>query len=1116
MRRGLAFVTSVTLASGVAPTAQPATGRGVVVETIGPPWSGAAQAGLRPGDVITTWAPAGSSPAGDRSIVSLAEWMEAEAEHGLRADGIRVTFVRDGRADPVTLSGGAWLVGVAPALAEDTLREHRRARDLERQGEHGAAAAVWHALATRSRDDQDPSVAVWFLVRVGAAELAARNLAAAQGAFGEARTLAAERQLLQLEREALAGLAGAALAARQTDMARQAWTDLVTLFERERPTSPMFVRALNNLARFQRDIGPLPESGRTDQRALDVARAVAPGSIAEVASLNGLALTARRTGNLADAGRFLDESATILQRFPASHPEQIANAANRGTLLLQQNRMAEAERQLRLAESLDRARGTAPDQIALTHHQNLGVIAAERGDLARAEGYFRSSLEAEERANANPLDLVRSSGNLAALTADRGDHARALTVFESTRALAAKVAPKSDALAEALVNLGSARARVGDLAGSAAVLEEALRLREEISPKDDSIAGILSSLASNAERQGDLAAARAYAVRAMAHVDRVAPGGLAAARTYHVAARILLARAEFADARRLQDEGLRFTRAAVPGSRLEAASLATLARIDVAEKRLDAAADRYAEAVSALALQVRRLGAALDLEAGYVDESDVQRPYIDVLLTLGRNADALEALERHRARAVLDRLASRDLAFGRSGEAVDLARERRRLDRDYDQTLASLARMPPSAPPDKVKAIQERLRSIRASQTLAASNLRRVDATLAEALEPTPLSLTALQQSLEANVLALVYHLGPDRAVVFALTREGLRVTPLAAASTELVDRVATWRRLVERGQTDAGPGAALVDESRTLYRLLVAPVEASLRRAGRVIVVPDGPLHGLSFAALMGSGSSADARGTYLAASTRLSVVPSLTARAAISARAARAPLRRTAAVFGDARYDAGGAPAADPAEQSVRLGLIGPFEPLPGSRREAERVAAILSPDATLSLGHDASEAAVKQLPRSTRILHIATHGLTSEAAPLESALVLSASRDGAASENGLLQAWEIFDQVRLDADLVVLSACDTGLGRAFAGEGLLGLTRAFQFAGARAVVASLWKAPDAATASLMEHFYGHLRRGVATDDALARAQRTVAARPETRHPFFWAGFVLDGDAR
>jgi CHAT domain-containing protein len=219
-----------------------------------------------------------------------------------------------------------------------------------------------------------------------------------------------------------------------------------------------------------------------------------------------------------------------------------------------------------------------------------------------------------------------------------------------------------------------------------------------------------------------------------------------------------------------------------------------------------------------------------------------------------------------------------------------------------------------------------------------------------------------------------------------------------------------------------------------------------------------------------------------------------------------------RASAVLGDPTFADEPASLAPAGELAVRAGLVGRLDRLPGTRREAERVAALLAPGATLFLGADATETAVKRLPRNTGVLHIATHGVISETSPLESALVLASGDAG--RDNGLLQAWEIFDQVRVDADLVVLSACDTGLGRAFAGEGLLGLTRAFQFAGARAVAASLWKTPDAATARLMEAFYrSAVEEGVRFDAALARAQRTLIGRPETRHPFFWAAFVIDG---
>src|SRR6185436_8614007 len=114
----------------------------------------------------------------------------------------------------------------------------------------------------------------------------------------------------------------------------------------------------------------------------------------------------------------------------------------------------------------------------------------------------------------------------------------------------------------------------------------------------------------------------------------------------------------------------------------------------------------------------------------------------------------------------------------------------------------------------------------------------------------------------------------------------------------------------------------------------------------------------------------------------------------------------------------------------------------------------------------------------------------------------------------DNGLLQAWEIFESMRLAADLVTLSACDSGLGKEMGSEGLIGLTRAFQFAGARSVLASLWSVSDLSTADLMKRFYGHLRAGRTKDEALQAAQIALIRSREFSHPYHWAAFQLVGD--
>jgi CHAT domain-containing protein len=149
---------------------------------------------------------------------------------------------------------------------------------------------------------------------------------------------------------------------------------------------------------------------------------------------------------------------------------------------------------------------------------------------------------------------------------------------------------------------------------------------------------------------------------------------------------------------------------------------------------------------------------------------------------------------------------------------------------------------------------------------------------------------------------------------------------------------------------------------------------------------------------------------------------------------------------------------------------------------------------------LGADATEESVEALAGRVPYLHFAVHGVLDSRAPLDSSLALAAG--AGSTRNGLLQAWEVLERVRVDADLAVLSGCETALGEERAGEGLVGLVRAFHFAGARAVVASLWRVPDRGTAVLMARLYHHLEAGAPPSEALRAAQlELLHVSPEAR---------------
>ena len=190
--------------------------------------------------------------------------------------------------------------------------------------------------------------------------------------------------------------------------------------------------------------------------------------------------------------------------------------------------------------------------------------------------------------------------------------------------------------------------------------------------------------------------------------------------------------------------------------------------------------------------------------------------------------------------------------------------------------------------------------------------------------------------------------------------------------------------------------------------------------------------------------------------------------------------------------------------------------FPRLPFTRKEAGAIAGLVDArDALLLLDFRASRAtAMNPLLAQYRILHLSAHGLLDTQTPDRSAIVLSLVDEHGSPQNGFLSLQDIYD-MNLPAELVVLSACQTALGKHTGGEGLVGLTRGFMYAGSKRVMASLWKVGDEATSELMKVFYkGVLKNGQSPAAALRSAQMAFRQRPDFRAPFFWASFTLQGE--
>jgi CHAT domain-containing protein/Tfp pilus assembly protein PilF len=359
------------------------------------------------------------------------------------------------------------------------------------------------------------------------------------------------------------------------------------------------------------------------------------------------------------------------------------------------------------------------------------------------------------------------------------------------------------------------------------------------------------------------------------------------------------------------------------------------------------------------------------------------------------------------------------------------------------------------------------------------------------------------ERVLDPGTVLVEYFLGKERVYIFTITGRDIAVASVDREASLEADLQELRRAIVER---DGAPHAA---SARRLYRTLLAPIES--RIAGReLVIVPDGPLSTLPFEALLERDVSPDTSPwelPYVLRDHALSYAYSATV-ALPGTRGKEAP---SSDFVGFAPVFAGGAGA--PAA-------------LPASRKEVNDVRQLFadrqgffgdwwSARSRAYLGRDATEARLKDAALERyRYVHLATHAVADEEHPSLSRLLLAPGPGS--GEDGVLHLGETYN-LRLNADLVVLSACDTGRGRIARGEGIIGLTRGFLYAGARSLVVSLWPVSDTAGSDLVVDLYRELLAGRTKAEALRQAKlRTMGRNPEYAKPYYWSSLVLVGERR
>ena len=511
-------------------------------------------------------------------------------------------------------------------------------------------------------------------------------------------------------------------------------------------------------------------------------------------------------------------------------------------------------------------------------------------------------------------------------------------------------------------------------------------------------------------------------------------------------------------------------------------------------------------AVATLKLAIDQVETMRNHVAGRDEErqlyfEDKVLPYhtlIDLLVHQGQSADALAYAERAKGRVLLDILGSGKSEMA-SAMGTTEKEQSQRLNRKISEVNERILKEDSHSP--RLSALYSQLDSARLKYDSFQDSLYvahpELSARSGHAAGLTDADLDHL--TVDRDLAYLEYVVGKDRVTLFVLTRgksssaPQLKTYPLTVKPSVLLQKVNEFHDVLAEMRPTYGSVA------RELYAFLIEPAERQLQNVDRICIVPDSFLWNVSFQALMTKTDR------YLLEDHAISYAPSLSVMKEMNKETSRKAKREALIAFGNPVIG-------KDEERNIELC------PLLEAETEVNSIAAVFGPaKSKVLIGHEASERSFRALAGTYSVLHLATHGVIDNRRPLYSHLLLTKTADD--SENdGLLEAREIMD-MNLDADLAILSACETANGKVSPGEGVMGLSWAFFVAGTRSIFVSQWKVNSTSTSQLMANFYKGLtstgdHRSLTKAQAAREAALRVMKEERYRHPFYWAGFVMIGN--
>jgi len=716
---------------------------------------------------------------------------------------------------------------------------------------------------------------------------------------------------------------------------------------------------------------------------------------------------------------------------------------------------------------------------------NLGLVHYGAGDYAKALSTYERALAAMV-ALGNEAMAATTLGNIGLVYYELGDYPKALSTHE--QALAAQVALSDKAgAARTLGAIGSVHCELGDYVKALAIHERALTALESLGDKAGA-ASALGNIGVVYESLGDYAKALSSYERALAALEALGIEAMAAKTLGNIGVIFSL---QGNHARALSTCERALAAQVALGDKAGAAT--TLGNIAV----VYSSKGDYAKALSFARRAVLQLatvvaGHGAEVGAG-ARESHASIYDVGAYAAIAQEdpSELSFFLESGRAAALLEGLKARETLWS-AVVPPDLHAAEAKAHGAEVRAQRALRAATDTGNRSEIRARRSELAAAREDVSAVIERIQREAKAASRLVYPQASSLDAIQATLGEDEALVLYVMPAEHAVALVVTSSDARIVPLGETEAigSMLEKLALGNQFtrdrsrgvhaVPGGEGSAGLSGALA----ALRERLVTPLKLS-RETKRVIVSPVGELACLPFVLVLPGREVA-----YAPSGTTLGVL-----------RDDRVRIGKGLLALGDPDYSQ----ERDPATRVVLL-RGNRLTPLPATRAEAKSIGS------SVLLGAEANETSLRNVLKKRkrwRAVHFACHGLIDPERPMLSALALTADKES----DGFLTALEIF-RMRIPADLVVLSACETGKGKIYKTEGIVGLTRAFMFAGAPRVIVSLWKVDDEATRALMVKFYELWKPGkMATATALKKAQEFVASHDKWKHPYFWAAWQLWG---